>query len=679
MISVESAIQAALLPVPARYPGRYLVLIAGLCLAVMTSPPAGAEEKLETITVTASPLTTNPDQYASIIGQVSRDDILRSGGANLADALKDVPGVTGSGFAAGASRPVIRGFSSTRVRLLEDGIGSFDVSDVGPDHGVPIDPLSARKIEVIRGAATLRYGSQAIGGVVNTINNRVPRKLPDDPLSGEVTGSYGTGADTRQGSVLIDGTAGQFAMHADGFIRRADDYAIPGGTQSNSFFRGDGYSFGSSYFFGADDKSRAGASVIHYDSRYGIPSDTTYIDMKQTKGLFGSSLSIDRGPLQTVNIDAGYADYTHSERLPDGSAASTFNDTGWDARVESLLGTVGPFSSAALGLQFQNRDFSALGEGADYLLPTRTRNAAVFSFAERSLTSHLNLQIGARVEHVSIHGTPVSGVPARRGFTPISASAGLLFDMTRAVKLGLTLSSAARAPAQTELFARGPHDGPATFETGDPSLVIERANSLEATVRIRHDGLRFDGSLWIASFDGFIYGRLTGRTCDDNGICTAGSGGALRELFYDQRGATFRGMEGRGTAILMDLAGGSLSATLMGDYVRATFHDGGSVPRIPPWHAGGGLSWEDDTLDMDLMLKYSGRQDHLAFAETPTSGFVSLDMQTTWRPLADHPGVELAVIGHNLTNSVQRDAVALNKDAVILPGRNVRLMVRAEF
>ena len=118
---------------------------------------------------------------------------------------------------------------------------------------------------------------------------------------------------------------------------------------------------------------------------------------------------------------------------------------------------------------------------------------------------------------------------------------------------------------------------------------------------------------------------------------------------------------------------------LMGDYVRATFHDGGSVPRIPPWHAGGGLSWEDDTLDMDLMLKYSGRQDHLAFAETPTSGFVSLDMQTTWRPLADHPGVELAVIGHNLTNSVQRDAVSLNKDEVTMPGRNVRLMVRAEF
>ena len=100
MISAESAVQAVLLPVPARYPGRYPVLIAGLCLAVMISPPAGAEEKLETITVTASPLTTNPDQYASIVGQVSRDDILRSGGANLADALKDVPGVTGSGFAA---------------------------------------------------------------------------------------------------------------------------------------------------------------------------------------------------------------------------------------------------------------------------------------------------------------------------------------------------------------------------------------------------------------------------------------------------------------------------------------------------------------------------------------------------------------------------------------------------
>src|SRR4029078_10685458 len=91
-----------------------------------------------------------------------------------ADALNNVPGVTGTTFASGASRPVIRGFDANRVRTLEEGVGSFDVADVGPDHGVPIDPLSADRVEVVRGAATLRYGSQAIGGVVHGIKNTHP-------------------------------------------------------------------------------------------------------------------------------------------------------------------------------------------------------------------------------------------------------------------------------------------------------------------------------------------------------------------------------------------------------------------------------------------------------------------------------------------------------------------------
>ena len=197
-----------------------------------------------------------------MVESVDRDKILRTGGANLADALADVPGVTGTTFASGASRPVIRGFDANRVRTLEDGVGSFDVSDVGPDHGVPIDPLSAQKVEVVRGAATLRYGSQAIGGVVNAINNRVPTQLPEKPFTGEVSGAYGTSSDSRQGSGQFDARAGQLAFHADGFDRHTDDYDIPGGTQSNSFFRGDGYSDGGSYFFGQGGQSRIGCLRI---------------------------------------------------------------------------------------------------------------------------------------------------------------------------------------------------------------------------------------------------------------------------------------------------------------------------------------------------------------------------------------------------------------------------------
>jgi iron complex outermembrane receptor protein len=636
---------------------------------------------LQTVVITASPIPTDPDHIATIVETVDRDDILRKGGANLADALSDVPGVTGTSFASGASRPVIRGFDANRVRTLEDGIGSFDVSDVGPDHGVPIDPFSAQKVEVVRGAATLRYGSQAIGGVVNAINNRVPTELPDTPVTGEVTGSYGTNADSRQGAAQLDGKLGQLAFHADGFDRHADDYDIPGGTMSNSFFRGDGYSAGSSYFFGDGDASRIGAAVVHYDSKYGIPGEDTFIDMQQTKELLRSSFAIDSGAFKTLNIEGGYADYEHSEIDPEsGEKLSTFKDREWDSRAEGIFGAIGPFSGAALGVQAQRKNFSALGEGGDYLSPTLTRTEAAFAFAEAPLTNALKLQAGARVEDVQIDGTPASDVAVSREFTPVSGSVGLVYELNSITRLGLTASSAARAPAQTELFARGPHDGPGTFETGDPNLASERANSLEGTLRIRTDKVRFEGSLWGAKFDNYIFGQLTGRTCNDDGVCVADDSQELRELNYSQLGAKFYGAEGKTTVDVMQTSAGKLQAELLADYVRAKLDDGaGNVPRMPPYHVGAGLSWTAAQFDGGFLVKYAGRQNDTATAETPTAGFVNVDAQLGWRPVASNPDMELVLVGHNLTDATQRNSVALNKDDVILQGRDVRLLFRAAF
>jgi iron complex outermembrane receptor protein len=651
--------------------------LGSLCLTAQAFSADTQKDPTQTVVVTASPLPQDPDYLATLVEQVNRDKILRSGGASLADALSDVPGVTGSSFAAGASRPVIRGFDANRVRTLEDGIGSFDVSDVGPDHGVPIDPLSAQSVEVVRGAATLRYGSQAIGGVVNAINNRVPLELPDKPIAGEVTGTYGTNSNSREGAAMFDGKAGPFAFHLDGFERHTDDYDIPGGTLANSFSRGDGYSGGGSYFFG---DNRVGAAVIHYDSKYGIPGEDTYIDMKQTKELLRSSFAINAGAFKTLNVEGGYADYEHSERAPDGEAQATFKDREWDTRAEGIFGAVGPFSSAALGLQAQKKNFSALGEGADYLMPTQTRSEALFAFAEAPLVGSMRLQTGARVEQLNIDGTPASDEAVSRRFTPTSASAGLVFDATPIVRVGVTLTSAARAPAQTELFARGPHDGPGTFETGDPDLKMERANSLEGTLRIRMDNVRVEGSVWGAKFSDYIYGQLTGRTCDNDGACVDGDSQALKELSYRQLGATFWGAEAKATFSIADVGPGKLEVQTLADYVRATLDDGaGNVPRLPPYHVGAGLNWTGHAIDGGFLLKYSGEQTRTGFAETRTAGFASLDAQIGWKPIIDKQQLEVALVAHNLTDSTQRNSVALNKDDVVMPGRDVRLMIRAAF
>jgi len=630
------------------------------------------------VVVTASPLAGDPDRFATIVEQVSRDQVLSNGGASIADALRNVPGVAGTGFAAGASRPVIRGMDAQRVKLAENGLSSSDVSDVGPDHGVPIDPLAAQDIEVVRGAATLRYGSQAIGGVVNIINNRIPMK-PIDGIEGEASTAYSSAAKTGEGTLSLDAGQGPFAVHLDGFGRRASNYDTPDGQQPNSYFRGNGYSGGASYFFG--DDSRVGASGTHYEARYGIPSDDTFIRMKQDKGAFGSSFKLDQGALQRINIDAGYADYTHSEIDPETNAVlSTFNNKEWDGRAEALFGATGPLSASALGVQFQDRKFSALGEGADYLLPTHTQSVAGFAFVEAPL-GPLQFQGAARVERVRIDGTPASGVETRRDYTPVSASLGFTYEASDKLRLGLTAASAARAPAQTELFARGPHDGPATFETGDPSLKIERANSLEATARykIGSEG-RIEASVWGARFDNYIYGALTGRLCDEDGVCEAGGDGELKELNYGQRDAQFWGVEAKAFFPLTSVAGGKLSGQVLGDYVRAKFTGGGGdVPRIQPGRFGGGLDWDNGTIDASFLVLAVSSQDHVGVADLATDGYTSVDAQVRWKPFKAKPGIALTLVGHNLADETIRNATALNKDAVVMPGRDVRLVLSAKF
>lgn len=658
---------------------RSFLLCGGAVAALVsaTGPSWGQAHApgVESVVVTASPLAGA--NLATIPAQVDADQILHQGGSSLADALSNIPGVSSTGFAAGASRPIIRGMDANRVRILEDGTSSSDASDIGPDHGVPIDPISARSIEVVRGAATLRYGSQAIGGVVNAINNRIPLTLPDNP-SGEVQTAYDSVSNAGQGAVLGDLAMGNYAFHIDGFYRHTDDYDTPLGPQANSFFRGDGFSLGSSYFFGKDSDSRVGAALVHYDSKYGVPSDVTFINMRQTKLLGGSSLNLGDGIFHTLNINGSYGNYSHEEIDPTNNNAinATFKNKEFDGRAEALLGALGPLSNSAIGIEIQNRQFSALGDAANYLLPTLTQNYATFLFTEIPVGQRLHLQASGRAEAIAVEGTPGTGIRTSRGFAPLSAAFGGLFDLTDDIKLGLTGSTTARAPGQTELFARGPHDGPQTFETGNAALRMERANSLEGTVRLRFPEFTFDGSAYLTSFDNYVYGALTGRNCDDAGACAFGSPDPLRELNYVQQSANFRGLEGKAAHDLFHTQHGVLQVTALADYVRATLSGGVNVPRIPAWRAGGGLEWQSETFDAGFQVIKVGDQNDPGPFDTPTPGYVSVDAQLSWRPFPENSKIEIALIAHNLADEVVRNPASLNKDLVVGTGRNIRVALR---
>ena len=625
------------------------------------------------IVVTATPFSHSALETPAIPVKIDADQIRRAGGASIADSLQNVPGISSSGFAQGASRPIIRGMDSNRVRLLEDGTSISDVSDIGPDHGTPIDPLSARSIEVVRGAATLRYGSQAIGGVINVLNDRVPMRHAGDPLHGEFNASYGSVNDAAEVSGLVDARSGALALHADGFYRHTGDYDTPLGVQTNSFAKGWGGALGGSLF--SPGGSHVGLAVIHYDANYGIPAEDAFIAMRQTKLITRNVFNLGSGD-EALHIDGSLADYQHSEIKPDGTIATTFKNREANLRGELLLGGIGPVSNMALGIEYQHRNFSALGDGSSYLQPATSRNLAGYAFTEITLSPRLHAEGSVRVERIDITGTPGSGLFTRREYTPLSGAVGMLFEPAEGFKLGLTASTTARAPALTELFARGGHDGPQTYETGDPDLVPERARALELSLRVNKGPFEFDGSLYSTKFDNYIYGDLTGRTCEDDGTCMVGAGLPLREVFYRQQGAHFRGVEAEARVDLLKQPTSLLALRILGDYTRATLDDGSSVPRIAPWRIGGGIDWTSSHLDLGVSYTRFARQNQFGQFDTPTDGYNALSVHVAWRPFTQHPGIELGLIGQNLTNDVQRQATSFNKDLVIAPGRSIRFTLR---
>jgi iron complex outermembrane receptor protein len=207
-------------------------------------------------------------------------------------------------------------------------------------------------------------------------------------------------------------------------------------------------------------------------------------------------------------------------------------------------------------------------------------------------------------------------------------------------------------------------------------LKPERANSVEATIRLRLPEFSFDGSAYLNTFDNYIYGALNGATCDEDGNCAVGNGEDLRQLNYVQGAATFRGLEGKASYDLWHTEDGILAVTALGDVVRATLAGGSNVPRIPPWRIGGGLNWTGDVFDAGFQVMRVAEQDQPGLFDTPTPGYVSVDAQLAWRPFAENRNIEFALSGHNLADEVVRNAASLNKDLVTGTGRSIRLAVK---
>ena len=690
--------------------------------------PSGPEprEPTEAAELQRGVLPIVADQFATVT-VVTNEELRRSPGATLGDVLFARPGVTGSSFAPGAaSRPIVRGLDNYRVRIQENGVGASGVSELGEDHAVPVDPIGASQVEVVRGPATLRWGSQAIGGVVNVANNRIPDALPCSLAQAPFAQTQGCAVAEARGAVstvdnglevatLADAGQGNFAVHADAHGRRASDYRIPSypylfpgeepppvyGRQPNSSNRSGGASLGGSYFFPG---GFVGVAVTQFNSLYRIPGiepteTNTRINLRQTRVSSKGELHPQSAYIDAIRFWAGLTDYKHHEIANENDfdgVQQTFTNKELEARVEAqMLPMHLPFAvlTSAFGVQGSHQILTAPGREGGLFDPNRTRSVAGFLFNEFRFTDRLRMQLAGRIEHAVASGStpdllidPVFTVTRVRAFTPKSGAIGFLYDLTDGLVASATAQYVERAPRAPELFSRGVHEATGTFDIGDPNLRIEAAKSVEIGLRRPMGPFRFEATAFYTHFDGFIFRNLTGAVCEDSiASCNFEGDGELRQAIFAQRNAIFRGGEFQSQLDLAAVFGGVFGVENQFDAVRATFNGGGNVPRIPPVRLGGGVFWRDANWLMRVNLLHAFAQRNIdPIAETPTKGYNLLRAEISYRMLFN-PGdprgraMTIGVVGNNLLNEDIRNSVSFRKDEILLPGANVRVFANVVF
>jgi iron complex outermembrane receptor protein len=661
------------------------------------APAAAPQPAQPAADLAGTGLQISPDQDFVATTVVTPQQLLSQPSAALGDALAARPGIAATTFAPGASRPVIRGLSGFRVRIQENGIGTGDVSALSDDHAVPIDPLAAGQVEVVRGPATLRYGSQAIGGVVNAVNNRIPTTIPPNGILVETRGGFSTVDDGRNGAAVVEAGAGNFVIHADTFARAADNYGIPGGTQANTSFTSEGYSLGGSYVF---KDGFLGVAYSSFDTTYYIPGieaaeHKNHIVLNQTKFTSRGEWRVNDFGLEAIRFWFGATDYKHDEvdSVPVTVIGSTFLQTTYEARMEAQhlpiktgLGVL----RGAVGMQWSNRDLQAAGADGVLLNPTNTQSLAGFVFEELQPTKRLRLQAAARIESDDVKGTASTFPPdflpppndptlspAQRHFTPKSVSAGVLYDLPYGVVARFTAQHAERAPDATELFYKGPHDSTATFEIGNPNLTIEAANTYEIGFKRAKGDFRFDVSVYHTDFRNFIYKRFTGAKCDSD-FASCGTGTELDQIVYSQQNATFDGAELLTEYDIARVWRGVWGIDGQYDFVHAVLADGTYVPKMPPHRLGGGIYYRDKNWLARVNLLHAFAQHEFATFDTPTPGYNLLNAELSYTTKLERraglvPEITVGIRGENLLNDDIRNSVSYKKDEVLQPGTNIRV------
>ncbi|WP_033922428.1 TonB-dependent receptor [Sphingomonas sp. 37zxx] len=631
----------------------------------------------------------------------------------IGETLARQPGVSATSFGPNASRPVLRGFQGDRIRVLIDGIGSIDASTTSVDHAPVINPLTAERIEVLRGPSALLFGSSAIGGVVNVIDNRIPRSLPDEAVHVDALATYGSAADERSIAGEVEARiGGNLVAHVDGTYLRTGDlrtggYLLSPGLRATALasdeaeVRENGELRGRLPNSAAEtwevagglsvvtDRGHLGFSVTRYESTYGVPSRLEYeheegdddhdgeeghghenvrLNLKQTRFDIRGEVETDGGLLDRIRLRLAAADYRHDELEEDGGIGTSFFNQGYEGRLELVQAKRGGWQGAT-GAQFFIRDFDVNGE-EKFVPRNTTQQLGLFTLQSFDFGA-VRAEAGARFENTQLKAqadadldTPLN----RREFNAFSGSIGASLGLTETVRFGLNASHTERAPSAEELFANGPHAGTQSFEIGNTDFNKETSWGLEGTLRGTAGPLTFGAAAYYNWFDDYIYQSPTGEEIDE-----------LPVFQYAQADARVWGFELEAAARLAEISGVAINVDGIADYVRTTITGVGPAPRIPAARVLGGLEAQADRIGGRVEVEHVFEQDRVSNFELPTADYTMVNASLSFRPFGRGNATTLLLQATNLFDVEARRHASFLKDFAPLAGRDLRATVRFQL
>jgi iron complex outermembrane receptor protein len=670
-------------------------------LAAALAPTAdAAEEKnileLDEIIVTGA-LQEKISESAVPVTVLSDEELLLKVGHSIGETLKNEQGITSQSFGPGVGTPVIRGQAGPRVRVLNNGIGSNDASAISPDHATSVEPILAERIEVLRGPATLLYGSGAIGGVVNVIDNRIPGQMPDKLLGGALEQRFDSTSNETSTAMKLEGGQGNLAYHLDGFFRHRNNLDIGGsgidtaavsitdpslvvvdnpvGHLNNTGAEAISGSAGLSWI---GDPGFAGISINNLNNNYGIAPDgtgqeTTQIALRQDKYDFKSELNAPFRFAKSLRTRLGYTDYQHTE-IANGEPGAFFTNRSYEGRLELTHQDLGPLRGT-VGFQAQASDFNAIEKltGEPIVPHSQINSYGVFAVESFDIGA-VTYQLGTRVEQTDIQPEGMNDL----SYTPVSASASALWKLNDQHSLNLAVTRSSRAPNVQELLADGFHDATRSFDRGSTDLKEETSYNLDLGYRLNTDWLRAEFDLFHNWASDYIAQQRSGEFVDEDGNpCVAD---CVPVVVSTQNDAIFKGYEAKLILPMMANRHGQLDLTLFSDYTRGEFKGGGDVPRMPPLRYGLQLDYSKDKLSGYLRLTRADSQPHAGDFETSTAGYFLLNVGANYKIKA-YKDAELLLFakGNNLLDENIRNSTSYLRNFAPEPGRGAEIGFKVSY